>query len=345
MRHLFSHADFDQLADLWNRVCPPKYGMDAHLLRDNTVESPLFDWGASFIEMDGERPSGFVSVKKSANPTLFRGPDPDGAHINAIVFERPEVGVDLLAAAKRVLRERGVYRLAFGQDSRHFFPGCPMDCPSLRDFLIIEGFDEGHEEVDLERDLRDYTPPEGSLAPLGGFEAVTEGFASVKPIGERGHPDPLACIVHEADVPLLDEFLEREFPGRWRHDVMDKVKREGSSAGIVGLFERGHCQGFALTQTWKDKHPIGGAVWRKDLGEHWGSLGPIGVSKAVRGRGLGNALLGAGLMSLKQRGARRTIIDWTTLVDFYGGHGFAVNRRYKTFALRLDRESPGPTGS
>ena len=91
-----------------------------------------------------------------------------------------------------------------------------------------------------------------------------------------------------------------------------------------------------MIQDWRHKMPIGGAVWRLSLGEKWGSLGPIGVATQERGRGLGHALLGSALINLKQRGVRQCIIDWTTLDDFYGKHGFEVSRRYKIASLKLE---------
>lgn len=335
MRQPFSTVDFADLAGLWNRFYPPKYRVDPGLLRSHTVESDVFDWGASVVETQGGHVEGFVIVKRSACPRLYRGPDPDVAHLAAIAFERPEVGVDLVASVKSILRDRGMYRLVFGQDSRHFFPGCPCDFPVLWDFLTIEGFtDEGPDQHDLERDLRDYDPGD-ALHPLGSLATVQDDLTQHVPISQRSGGRPVACPVHRADLPLLEAFLAQEFPGRWHYDVMDKARLEGSE-GVIGLFENGNCIGFALTQTWTDQVPIGGAVWRSDLGDRWGSLGPIGVAKTARGRGLGDALLGAGLLSLKLRGARRTIIDWTTLVDFYARHGFSVERTYRTRALRLD---------
>ena len=94
-------------------------------------------------------------------------------------------------------------------------------------------------------------------------------------------------------------------------------------------------EGFALIQDSSNRYPIGGAVWHKDLGQSWGSLGPIGVSTAVRGSGRGGYLLGSALQILRDRGCQRTIIDWTTLTDFYGKFGFEVSRSYASMSLRL----------
>lgn len=285
--------------------------MTESLLRLNTIECPCFDWGASFALKSQNDLAGFCVIKHSPD-RLYRGPDPDFAHLSAIAFTEPSVGVDLLAAAKEVLRSRGLAGLKLGQDSRHFFPGCPADCAQLRSFLTVEGFVPGADAVDVERDLADYDP--------AGTEAIPDGFSMRR------------CT--DEDVLAIGEFLAREFPGRWRHDTLAKIEAEGPET-IFGLFEGGTCEGFAILQSDGCRLPIGGAVWHQDLGDHWGSLGPIGVSKGVRGKKLGGSLLANGLIALKERGVRRTIIDWTTLVEFYGKHGFEVARTYTPYTLKF----------
>ncbi|MFQ3586269.1 MAG: GNAT family N-acetyltransferase [Fimbriimonadaceae bacterium] len=327
MRVGFQRADFGALAQLWNDFLPPRYAIDGELLKSHTVESPVFDWGASLIQLDEDgAPTAFVAVKRSAAPRLYTGPDPDVAHLSAIAYRTPQCGVELMGQAKRILLDRGVYRISFGTDSRHFFPGCPEDCPALRDFLTIEGFEEGGEQVDLERDLSDYEPPAGSLDPLTDWPGCPDGDRS----------GPYVDRIGDRELPAFREFIEREFPGRWAYDTVQKFEEESGADCLYGLWIDGRVEGFALTQDWRHRLPIGGAVWRRDLGDRWGSLGPIGVSKGVRGRGLGDAMLAAGLMSLKIRGARRCIIDWTTLKEFYGKHGFEVARVYRSRTLALN---------
>jgi len=255
---------------------------------------------------------GFVAIKRSANPALWAGKGQDTFHLSAICYREPEIGIDLLSEAKRVIRERGGYRLAFGTDSGHFWPGLPLDCAKTASFLMIEGFESGGDGYfDLERNLTTY---HRVVDPTPGV-AFRE--------------------VQDADLPALRQFLTTEFPGRWRHDTLYKVKEEGAAQTCFGAFDDGRLLGFALIQDWRHRRPIGGAVWRSALGERWGSLGPIGVAKGERGRGLGHALLGEALMNLKGRGVERCIIDWTTLDQFYGRHGFEITRRYQYAELKL----------
>lgn len=309
MRRSFKDADFDALAALWNDFYPPQFRIDPELLRQNTVGSPLFDWGASMIEEKDGRVCAFAAVKRSAAP-LYKGPQPDTEHLTAIAFRDPQAGVELLAEVKRVLVDRGVQKLAFGSDSRHFFPGCPIDHRGLCSFLMVEGFVEGDEAFDLERDLRDYTIP----------VTIPEGV------------DFRPAV--EADHDALVAFFDQEFAGRWKYDVLDKIRVEGYDC-VYGAFRDGECIGFALLQDWRHRQPIAGAVWRNDLGEHWGSLGPIGISSRLRGGGIGHGLLGKALEEQRNRGVHRCIIDWTTLKDFYGRHGFEVTRVYRYHLLTL----------
>lgn len=295
---------------LWRRFYPERYWITEEVFRRTTVESPLFDWGASSIAMEGDKVVGFVAVKRTA-ARYYRCSDRDAAHLNSIAFDTPEVGLDAVAHAKAVLSERGHTRLVFGQDSDHLFPGCPTDVRRLVSFLLVEGFVDEGQVVDLECDLRTYTNP--------AKPALDAELRMLRP-GEQ---------------EALDEFFEASFPGRWHYDVRQKIAAEGIDSTVFGVLVVGRIQGFALIQSFGHRRPANGCIWHLSLGDHWGGLGPIGVSGTVRGQGYGNALLGAALTELKARGVANCIIDWTGLVDFYGKHGFKVTRTYDCLALPL----------
>lgn len=307
------HADPEKVLALWNQFHPERYRIDMDILRLNTVESDSFDWGASVVDIDFDNEvRAFVIIKK-APFKHHKVADPDAMHLSGIGFVDPTYGVDVLSEAKHLLRQRGNTSLLFGMDSRHFWPGLPADFKKLNDFLMIEGFSISGEFFDLERDLSDYQPPKP--LPTEGVE-----FRLLTP----------------EDHPSLVRFFDREFPERWRYDMMWKLENEQSYAGLMGLIYQEEVHGFASLQDSNSKFPIGGAIWRNDLGENWGALGPIGVSNAVRGFGWGGALLSAGLLELKSRGVRQCIIDWTTLGDFYGKHGFEITRNYRSARLKIE---------
>lgn len=305
-------ADLNKVLDLWNAFYPKKYHIDMEVLRINTVDNPTFDWGASLLDLDFEDMLRAFTIIKRAPAKHHKVADADAMHLSGLAFTDPLQMVDLFGESKRILRERGTTTILFGMDSRHFWPGVPVDKPRLNDFLTIEGFSMSGEYFDLERDLSGYTPPR---------DLPTEG------VDFR--------VLTPEDHDLLVRFFDREFPGRWRYDVLTKIEQEGCYTGIVGLFHNDAIHGFAAIQDSTCKYPIGGAVWRNSLGENWGALGPIGVSQKVRGNGWGGAMLSAGLLELKSRGVRQCIIDWTTLDEFYGKHGFEKTRVYRAGKLLI----------
>jgi len=296
---------------------PDGYAVTPEILKTNSVECPVFDWGASAIEIDDDaKPLAFALVKRSA-AKLFRGPDPDQAHLSAIVCPKPKHAVELLAFVKKNLKERGVYKVVFGQDIRHFFAGCPCDISSLRDLLMVEGFEQGAKYYDVHQDLTQYAPNEKATQKLQ-------------------EPDIQVRPVKKDELSHLENFLRAEFPGRWLYDTIAKTKAEGDSSFVYGLWVNKHLKGFALTQDEKSRFPISGAVFGRGLGSKWCTLGPIGVAKDTRGQGLGDALLTGALSDLKQAGKKNCLIDWTVLTDWYGKHGFTIYRTYNPFSLRLD---------
>jgi GNAT superfamily N-acetyltransferase len=308
----FHHAHLDKLLALWNACLPEAYQVTPEVFRHNTIDCPVFDWGASVIEIDDDaHPLGFAVVKRSASE-LYKGPDPDQAHVSAVVCPEPNMGVDLLSFVKKNLINRGVYKLIFGQDSRHFFAGCPTECTSLKDLLTVEGFVAGGEFWDVSADLSGYNFP---VKPQEGF---------------RVGPITANELLH------LDMFLHSEFPGRWHYDVMAKVSTETNPGFVKGLWEGERLRGFALTQQGRDVLLLGAAGFAHNTSADWCSLGPIGVAKAYRGKGLGDLLLAESLLDLKAQGKRNCVIDWTGLKDWYGKHGFEVSRTYTPFSLRLD---------
>ena len=206
-------------------------------------------------------------------------------------------------------RDEGLTSVVVGMDIDHILPGVIVEMTELRATLESLGFSKFRECFDLERDLAEYVVPTSVEPPL------KDARATVRP-----------CTI--GDIPELKSYLAESFPGRWTFDVTRKVELDDEPDDVYVLAVDGRIQGHAMTQTERCKRPIGGAVWNLDLGPNWAALGSIGIAAAIRGRGLGNALLGKSLQALREKGARRTIIDWTDLVAFYGAHGFEVSRNY-----------------
>ncbi len=292
----------DALAKAWNASAPARYRIDAPIVDLNVLGHPLLHTEAS-----GSRQNAFVAIKRSASE-LYAGPDSKLAH--ASLFS--ENSEEPIRRAIDILRAEGYAALIVGQDSGHFLPGAPTDVPWMGRLLRRFGFVPGGLSFDLENDLSTW----GHHAAL-----ANESSCDFRALAQD-------------DLPALDAFLATAFPGRWRFDVMGKVEADGAET-VFGLFQGEVCLGFALLQGEGCRKPIGGAIWRNDLGPNWGSLGPIGIAESIRKAGLGTRLLHEALAELHRRGARRTIIDWTGLLDFYGAEGFSVTRAYRSYRLEL----------
>jgi GNAT superfamily N-acetyltransferase len=271
-----------------------------------------------------------VAAKWSGHGRLYPGPFPQRLHITLITD--PELLQPVVEAA----RSLGAESLAFGMDQDHLFPGLPqISAPpegpgwelgtALEAKMTELGFVKGSDTVvDIERDLDGYEPYPGCLEPI-----AAEGMEVRTALPQ--------------DEQAMEAFFVETFPGRWRHDVMAKFRR-GEGSEIDLLVQGSDVLGFSCTQSPRSQLPMGGAVWKASLAHthpRWGALGPIGISSRVRGKGLGGAILGASLQRMSREGARQTIIDWTSLVAFYGMHGFKVSRRYQYWILDLKSQAEG----
>lgn len=296
--------NFEEAAAAWNEFYPHKFRVDAGTLRRH-LDDPLTCY-------THQTDAGLLCLKGSATPSLYPGQNPDRGHIAAWVG----YGRALLDESVGMAREFGWNRLVFGMDALHLFPGIPEEMTELLALYESAGLVESHRSFDMERDLKGY------VLPTECERALADSGAMVRP-----------C--RTSDEAALSNYLEEAFPGRWKYDVTSKAFVDGECGQVYLLWMDGEVVGHAMTQRDGSKNPVAGAVWRLDLGPNWGGLGSIGVSTKVRGRGLGNALLGYSLLDMSRAGVRQTIIDWTSLEAFYGAHGFRITRRYVQVALDL----------
>lgn len=95
-------------------------------------------------------------------------------------------------------------------------------------------------------------------------------------------------------------FIEREFGRIWRFEAARAFERDLPTIFITE--EEGAVTGFAA----HDANNRG-----------LGFFGPTGVARAMRGRGLGCALLRDSLADLRRLGHIRAVIPWTDALGFY----------------------------
>jgi GNAT superfamily N-acetyltransferase len=168
---------------------------------------------------------------------------------------------------------------------------------------------------DVARSLRDYPAGQSWRGYVSPSSAQRQTDAAVRP-ARAGEEDALLA------------FFRREFPGRWRFEFEEFLREGGRVSDYMLLWTGRGVDGFCQLTFGDSLRPLDRFFMHR-LARLWGQLGPIGVSWDCRGKGYGAALLDAGLRRLRDHGVDGCVIDWTTLLDFYGKFGFQPYREYK----------------
>jgi ribosomal protein S18 acetylase RimI-like enzyme len=304
------------LAQAWNRWSPEPFRLDASDVRRGVADSPAACLEFRTVVADNRGGvAAWAAFKRSPSGWLYPGGDPSRWHLS-IAGGEPAALLPLVEEGISACAAGGAGSVQFGGDPDHFFPGVPERIPALERLAASTGFQVAGEVSDLWRDLAGYRPPSDAASALRHSGTAVE-----------------RCTAGSVD--RLDAFLASEFPGRWRADCRRKAVADGEPGDVFVLRAGDAVCGFAVTQTPRSVRPHAGAVFRRAFGSRWAALGPIGVAKAFRGRGLGDALLASALGALAEGGAQGCVVDWTVLLDFYGRHGFEPIRRYWVAERRL----------
>jgi len=318
----FAPASIQGIVNTWNAAAGDRFPLRERLFRQNTVDDPHFDPAGCAVAVDArtEAVIGFAVAKVARVPLGADGLRADRGWISMLAvtprYQRRGIGMRLLDAAEAFLRRRGRRRFVLGSDPAHFFPGVPDD-PGPLGFFAARGYALRGDAFDLRRPLDAYQTPLVVLQALAANPGV-----EVRPLRPGEEASLLA-------------FLDATFPGRWRYTVARYLDAGGAIGDIMGIVTRAEVLGFAHLFP-PDASWIGPSVaWAMPTDDaparpgRAGGLGPMGISPAIRGRGLGLVLLDRSVLHLRDAGATEAYIDWTVLLDFYGKLGFAPCRRYR----------------
>jgi GNAT superfamily N-acetyltransferase len=230
--------------------------------------------------------------------------------ISAIAVEpavqRQGIGSELLTWAESWLKEKGCKRVRIGGNLRPFLPGLPYVMHENIGFFEKHGYKSSSDqpfEYDIARSLKDYE----SIYPKPDYADLTP--------------------MQPGEEHLLLDFLHREYPGRWEFEAREFVKNGGRASDFLLLRVHGEVHGFCRFTLSDSERPIE-RFYPQRLPKPWGQFGALGLSKEVRGQGLGGYLIDAAAVHMQSLGVDGCVIDWTSLVELYGKFGFKIYNQY-----------------
>ncbi len=294
---------------LWNdaigEVFPLREAVLRQCLEDNPSARP--EDGCLAWAGDGRLVGfGYVGIHRLelAETVAFR----ERGQVQAVVVDpevrRRGIGRRIAGHLAAMARDRGIDRLEAGGGMFYLWGGIPDDLPGAAAFSEAIGFELGDVSWDLRGDVTDLNVDLVSAAVL------REGGLAVEPAAP-------------ADTDAALAFLLAEFGGEWWHETTWFLAQGGDPATLL-LLRDGSRRIIGLARIHQpDVRPIGPPhFWAARRPPSAGGLGPIGIAADQRGRGLGRALLVVALDQLRREGLTDVVIDLTSLLGYYGSHGF-----------------------
>jgi GNAT superfamily N-acetyltransferase len=292
------------VADLWNSALAPELAISNAFVRYNLQPSAGVE-RCLLVAFEDEQTVGMaIATALHGEPSVnAQGEGWIDALVVAPEVQRHGLGRQLLDGTERWLAAQGCRAIQIGGGLRPFAPGAP-ESSDAAPFFERQGYTLLGTAWDVSANLATYSsPPEVSEAPC----AVRPATAS--------------------QVADLLGFLRREFPGRWRYEAEMFLADGGRISDFMLLWTERGVDGCCLLTFPDSIRPIE-RFYPYHLPKPWGQLGSIGISADRRGQGFGAALLDSSLRRLHDNGVNGCVIDWTTLIDFYGKFGFERYRAY-----------------
>ena len=309
----FSKQYAQQIIDLWNRNVSDAFPMTEKLFTQNTLEDTnVLQEGSAVVLIDGEVRAVVVSkVIKDAKNVEMRH---DKGWIHLLLVDAPNrkqgIGTKLLQLAETALAQAGMKHIQFGGDLLHYLCGVPTADQQTQQFLAKHGYVHEATMTDLTHTLM--------------TDVVLPQFDEINLV-------PLQ--IHEKDAFL--QFMHRAFPGRWEYEAIVYFEKGGTGKEFVVAKKGEQIIGFCRMNDETGPTIAQNMNWSPALQGIAGGIGPLGIEASERKGGYGIGITQAAVHYLQQRGVETILIDWTTLIEFYGKLGFTPWQQYETYGKAI----------
>ena len=309
----FTPAHTADVIRIWNAASHTDYPISDRFLSYNVIPSTGEVIEGQVAIHNGETVGFVLACAGTNDPSIKLG------WISAIAVkpsaQRQGIGSELLAWVEGWLKGKGCKRIRVGGNLRPFLPGLPYAMRENAVFFEKRGYQPSRDqpyEYDIARSLKNYQP----IYPKPAHADLTP--------------------MNPSEEQLLLDFMHREYPGRWEFEAREFVKNGGRSSDFLLLRVHDEVQGFCRLTLSDSERPIE-RFYPQRLPQPWGQYGPLGLSKSVRGKGLGGYLIDAAAVHMQSLGVDGCVIDWTSLVELYGKFGFTVYNQYISLFKKMGR--------
>ncbi|KAI7905389.1 glycoside hydrolase superfamily [Cokeromyces recurvatus] len=229
-------------------------------------------------------------------------------------YRRKGLGTQLNDSCLDVFRQAGCHNVMLGATYPRFFCGIPD--PQFNDFFKHRGY---------------------TLSPNLVWDLMSkeiEHYQISPEIKERLQNVTFETLKGKDQFEELLNFQKRYF-SFWVSTYEHHARLGDYQDFLVARDLEGRIIGSLILYTTGQSHPSRtDLIWTDLFGYESGGLACVGVSKELRGKGIGIGLVAHANQELKQRGVKKAIVDWVDLVDFYNRTGYQKWRSYRLAEIK-----------
>ena len=307
-----SVSDFDEIRKLWNEEVGFIFPITEKLFNHHVVNSLYLAPNASYVAYLDNKLVGVIITKTYSGDEILAYNDRAWISLFYVSkhFRKRGIGSLLLEKVVDEAKKMGKKMIQIGQDLGNFFPGIPCDFDNLTaPFLEKRGF----KMLGYTHDL-----------------LIKEPFN--KEIVIKNDLDYRYATLSDKDELL--KFMEKNFPGRWNFELKEYYKNETKFNNYFIARNEEKVVGFVRVNRKENENISYNINWYDRFDDLIG-IGPLGVDKDERGKGISKEMLSVLLKGFADQGKNEVMIDWTGLLVYYQQFGFEVWKCYMKAIMNL----------